>query len=151
MESVDCCQCPCDGSQASAFPLVKEPSCRSPPSPPQCSRPSPPCLHPARPPPPSGPASRRWRSPWPGSRCRPGTAGPPPVRERPGGAAADDAHIAVARNRTELIAALGGDAATNGQNAVPKIVFVSGRIDLARDAAGTLLTCADYADPEYSL
>lgn len=68
-----------------------------------------------------------------------------------GGAAADAVHIAVARNRTELIAALGGDAATNGQNAVPKIVFVSGRIDLARDAAGTPLTCADYADPEYSL
>jgi pectate lyase len=68
-----------------------------------------------------------------------------------GGAAADDAHVAVARNRTELIAALGGNAATNGQNAVPKIVFVSGRIDLGTDAAGAKLGCTDYADPEYSL
>jgi len=63
-----------------------------------------------------------------------------------GGAAADDAHVAVARNRAELIAALGGDAATNGANAVPKIVYISGKIDLM---AGT--TCADYADPDYSL
>jgi pectate lyase len=68
-----------------------------------------------------------------------------------GGAAADDAHVAVVRNRAELIAALGGDAATNGQNAVPKIVLVSGRIDLAADDTGKKLTCADYADPDYSL
>jgi len=68
-----------------------------------------------------------------------------------GGAAADDAHVAVARNRTELIAALGGNATTNGQNAVPKIVFVSGRIDLGADPTGAKLSCADYADPEYSL
>jgi pectate lyase len=68
-----------------------------------------------------------------------------------GGAAADDAHVAVVRNRAELIAALGGDAATNGQNAVPKIVLVSGRIDLAADPTGKALSCADYADPEYSL
>jgi pectate lyase len=68
-----------------------------------------------------------------------------------GGAAADDAHVAVAHNRAELIAALGGDAATNGQNAVPKIVYVSGKIDLSRDADGKTLTCADYADPAYSL
>jgi pectate lyase len=68
-----------------------------------------------------------------------------------GGAAADSAHVTVVRNRAELVAALGGDAATNGQNATPKIVLVSGRIDLSADATGKELTCADYADPDYSL
>ena len=68
-----------------------------------------------------------------------------------GGSAADDAHIAVAGNRAELIAALGGNSATNGQNAVPKIVFVNGRIDMARDAAGAPLSCTDFADPAYDL
>ena len=52
-----------------------------------------------------------------------------------GGSAADDAHVAVARNRAELVAALGGDALNNGKNATPKIVFVSGRIDMSTDAA----------------
>ncbi|HEX8348086.1 MAG TPA: polysaccharide lyase family 1 protein [Actinoplanes sp.] len=68
-----------------------------------------------------------------------------------GGSAADDAHVAVARNRAELVAALGGDALTNGKNATPKIVFVSGRIDMSTDAAGEPLDCADYADPAYDL
>jgi pectate lyase len=68
-----------------------------------------------------------------------------------GGAAADDAHISVARNRAQLIAALGGDAATNGTNAVPKIVFVSGRFSLSTDDAGRPLDCAAYADPSYDL
>jgi pectate lyase len=68
-----------------------------------------------------------------------------------GGSAADDAHVSVVHNRAELIAALGGNATTNGQNAVPKIVYVSGRIDLAKDDAGKPLSCADYADPGYSL
>jgi pectate lyase len=68
-----------------------------------------------------------------------------------GGAAADSAHIAVARNRAELIAALGGDAAANGTNATPKIVFVSGRIGMDTDATGKRLSCADYADPGYTL
>ncbi|MEV4343801.1 polysaccharide lyase family 1 protein [Actinoplanes sp. NPDC049596] len=63
-----------------------------------------------------------------------------------GGSAADDAHVAVARNRAELIAALGGDAATNGQNATPKIVFVSGRIDLREGKS-----CDEFADPAYDL
>ena len=68
-----------------------------------------------------------------------------------GGSAADDAHIAVVHNRSELIAALGGDAATNGANATPKIVYVSGKIDLDLDADGRTLGCGDYADPGYSL
>ncbi|MGA5302778.1 pectate lyase family protein [Nucisporomicrobium flavum] len=63
-----------------------------------------------------------------------------------GGAAADDAHISVAHNRAELLTALGGAA-----NDVPKIVFVSGKLDLNAAADGTPLTCADYADPEYDL
>ncbi len=48
-----------------------------------------------------------------------------------GGSAADDAHVVVVRNRAELIAALGGDNATNGTNATPKIIFVGGGIDAA--------------------
>lgn len=68
-----------------------------------------------------------------------------------GGAAADPAHVAVAHNRAELVAALGGNAATNGQNATPKIVFVSGTIDLSVGADNQPLGCADYADPAYSL
>ncbi|HEX5201875.1 MAG TPA: polysaccharide lyase family 1 protein, partial [Actinoplanes sp.] len=55
------------------------------------------------------------------------------------------------RTRAELIAALGGDAATNGQNATPKIVYVSGRIDLRVDAANQPVGCDAFADPEYSL
>ena len=55
-----------------------------------------------------------------------------------GGAAADDAHVLLVRDRAELIAAVAGD--------VPKIVLVSGRIDMNGG-----LSCADYADPEYDL
>ena len=61
-----------------------------------------------------------------------------------GGSAADDAHVFVARNRTELLAALGADAA-------PRIVFVKGRFSMSADAAGNPLSCADYADPAYDL
>jgi len=61
-----------------------------------------------------------------------------------GGSAADDAHVFVARNRTELLAALGADAA-------PRIVFVKGRFSMRVDAAGNPLSCADYADPGYDL
>ena len=68
-----------------------------------------------------------------------------------GGSAADDAHVSVVRTRSELIAALGGDAATNGQNATPKIVYVSGKIDLRVDAADKPVGCDAYADPAYSL
>jgi pectate lyase len=55
-----------------------------------------------------------------------------------GGAAADPAHITVAGNRAELIAAVAGDT--------PKIVLVRGRIDMTAGA-----TCADFADPAYTL
>lgn len=68
-----------------------------------------------------------------------------------GGSAADDAHVFVAHNRGELVAALGGNNATNGSDATPKIVFVSGGIDGNVDDNNNPLSCADYADPAYSL
>jgi len=68
-----------------------------------------------------------------------------------GGSAADDAHVTVVRNRAELVAALGGDNATNTANAIPKIVYVSGRIDLRVDADNNPVGCDAFADPEYSL
>jgi pectate lyase len=68
-----------------------------------------------------------------------------------GGTTADDAHIFVARTRAELVAALGGNNATNAANAVPKIVFLAGGIDGNVDDADQPLTCADYADPQWSL
>jgi pectate lyase len=68
-----------------------------------------------------------------------------------GGSAADAAHVAVAHNRAELIAALGGDAINNGLNATPKIVYIDGKIDMSVDADNKPLSCDAYADPEYSL
>ncbi len=68
-----------------------------------------------------------------------------------GGSAAGPADIRVATDRASLIAALGGDNATNRLNATPKIVFIAGHIDANVDDAGNALTCDDYADPGYSL
>jgi pectate lyase len=68
-----------------------------------------------------------------------------------GGGAADDAHVFVVTNRAELIAALGGNNATNLTNATPKIIFIKGKIDFNTDDTGNPLTCADYEDPGYSL
>jgi pectate lyase len=67
-----------------------------------------------------------------------------------GGAAADDAHISVVHNRAELITALGGDALNNGLNATPKIVLVSGKIDMSVDANNKPVGCDAFADPDYS-
>ncbi|MFI7540555.1 polysaccharide lyase family 1 protein [Actinoplanes sp. NPDC049599] len=61
-----------------------------------------------------------------------------------GGSAADAAHVFVARNRAELVAALSGEAA-------PRIVFVDGRFSMGVDADNQPLSCADYADPAYDL
>ncbi|WP_328477143.1 polysaccharide lyase family 1 protein [Actinoplanes sp. NBC_00393] len=63
-----------------------------------------------------------------------------------GGAAADDAHVFVVRNRAELAAALAG-----GTDPTPRIVLVAGTIRANVDDANQPLTCADYADPAYSL
>ncbi len=60
-----------------------------------------------------------------------------------GGSAADDAHVTVTHDRAELVAAVAGDT--------PKIVLVSGDIDLSVDAANQHRDCASYADPDYSL
>jgi pectate lyase len=68
-----------------------------------------------------------------------------------GGAAAAAENVAVATDRASLVAALGGDNATNGANATPKIVLIAGRIDANVDDAGNPLTCADYEDPGYDL
>lgn len=68
-----------------------------------------------------------------------------------GGGAATADRVRVVRTRAELVAALGGDNATNAADATPKIVYVAGPIDGFEGPDGTPLGCADLADPEYSL
>jgi pectate lyase len=68
-----------------------------------------------------------------------------------GGSAAAEADVHVVRNRAELIAALGGNNATNRLNTTPAIIFIAGRINANVDDANNPLACADYADPAYSL
>jgi pectate lyase len=60
-----------------------------------------------------------------------------------GGSAADDAHVFVVRNRAELVSAVAGST--------PKIVFVADGIEGNVDDANQPLTCADYADPEWTI
>jgi pectate lyase len=52
-----------------------------------------------------------------------------------GGSTAGDDHIFVVHNRSELVAALGGDNATNAKNTVPKTIFVDGHIGANVDDA----------------
>jgi pectate lyase len=66
-----------------------------------------------------------------------------------GGAGADDAHVVTVRTWNELRAALGGAAARG--DTTPRIVRVAGTINANTAPDGSTLTCADYADPEYSL
>ncbi|MCZ7422259.1 polysaccharide lyase family 1 protein [Verrucosispora sp. WMMA2121] len=68
-----------------------------------------------------------------------------------GGSAAAAEQIHVVSSRAELVAALGGDNATNATNATAKIVYVRGEVDGFESADGRLLDCADLADPGYSL
>ncbi|WP_033342380.1 pectate lyase family protein [Catenuloplanes japonicus] len=68
-----------------------------------------------------------------------------------GGSTADDAHVFTVRSRAELVTALGGDNATNKTNSTPKIIYVADDIDGFEAADGSLLDCADLADPAYSL
>jgi pectate lyase len=68
-----------------------------------------------------------------------------------GGSAATAEHVYVVADRAELIEALGGDNATNRSNSTPKIIYVSGVVDGFEGPDGRLLTCADLADPGYSL
>jgi pectate lyase len=60
-----------------------------------------------------------------------------------GGSAASKDNVFVVDSRAELVAAVAGDA--------PKIVYVRGTINGFEAADGSLLTCADLADPEYDL
>lgn len=68
-----------------------------------------------------------------------------------GGAAASADRVHVVHSRAELVAALGGDNATNATDGSPKIVYVDGTVDGFEGPDGALLDCADLADPEYSL
>ncbi|RKN39685.1 pectate lyase family protein [Micromonospora endolithica] len=68
-----------------------------------------------------------------------------------GGSAATTDQVHVVTTRAELVDALGGDNATNRTNAIPKIIYVDGTVDGFERPDGTLLDCADLADPEYTL
>jgi pectate lyase len=74
-----------------------------------------------------------------------GSAGP----GTSGGADAEATQVHIARSRADLIAALGGDNGSNRQNDTSKIIFLEGEIDGFEDPKGGLLTCDDFADPEY--
>jgi pectate lyase len=60
-----------------------------------------------------------------------------------GGSAATEENVFVVRDRAGLVAAVAGD--------LPKIVYVEGTINGFEAADGSRLTCADLADPGYSL
>ncbi|SCL35071.1 pectate lyase [Micromonospora nigra] len=75
-----------------------------------------------------------------------GAAGPGTT----GGSAAAPERVHVVSSRAELVAALGGDNATNATDATPKIVYVRGTVDGFEDDQGHLLDCTDLADPEYT-
>ncbi|MCI4065749.1 pectate lyase [Micromonospora sp. R77] len=68
-----------------------------------------------------------------------------------GGATAAADRVRVAHTRAELVAALGGDNATNATDSTAKIVYVDGTIDGFEGPDGTPLDCADLADADYSL
>jgi pectate lyase len=63
-----------------------------------------------------------------------------------GGSAAAAANVHVVSSRSELVTALGGNNATNGSNATPKIILVKGRVDANVDATDHALSCDDYAE-----
>jgi pectate lyase len=63
-----------------------------------------------------------------------------------GGAKADAAHVVTVTDRARLVSALG-----DGNDATPRIVYVSGTIDGNVDDAGKALRCDDYATGGYSL
>jgi pectate lyase len=68
-----------------------------------------------------------------------------------GGSAAADDQVFVVDSRAELVAALGGNNATNATNSTAKIIYINGRIDGFEAADGSLLTCEALADPGYTL
>lgn len=68
-----------------------------------------------------------------------------------GGSKADAAHVYTVTNRAELLAALGGNNATNASNATPKIIQIKGNIDLNTDANGKELSKGDFANEQAQL
>lgn len=68
-----------------------------------------------------------------------------------GGSKADNAHVYTVSTRAELLAALGGNNASNGANATPKIIKITGNIDLNADDHGKPLTKADFANEKAQL
>jgi pectate lyase len=66
-----------------------------------------------------------------------------------GGASADAEHVYVVSTWQEFREALGGNAARG--DTTPRIVYLQGEINANTDEQGTLLSCADYADPGFSL
>ncbi|MBB3713588.1 pectate lyase, partial [Limimaricola variabilis] len=66
-----------------------------------------------------------------------------------GGPAASAEQVHVVTSRAELVAALGGDNATNGTNDAPALIFVDGEIDLTADDEGRPQGIAAFADPDY--
>ena len=68
-----------------------------------------------------------------------------------GGSKADNAHVYTVSTRAELLAALGGNNATNGANTTPKIIKISGNIDLNADDHGKPLSKADFANEKAQL
>ena len=68
-----------------------------------------------------------------------------------GGSKADNAHVYTVSTRAELLAALGGNNASNGSNATPKIIKITGNIDLNADDHGKPLSKADFANEKAQL
>jgi pectate lyase len=68
-----------------------------------------------------------------------------------GGSKADAAHVYTVTNRAQLLAALGGNNATNGSNATPKIIQIKGNIDLNTDDSGKELSKSDFANEKAQL
>ncbi|WP_179950215.1 pectate lyase family protein [Burkholderia sp. MSMB1826] len=68
-----------------------------------------------------------------------------------GGSKADPAHVYTVTNRAQLLAALGGNNATNGSNAIPKIIQIKGNIDLNTNDAGKELSKSDFANENAQL
>lgn len=68
-----------------------------------------------------------------------------------GGSKADAAHVYTVTNRDQLVAALGGNNATNGSNATPKIIQIKGNIDLNTDDTGKELGKQDFGTEKNQL
>lgn len=68
-----------------------------------------------------------------------------------GGSKADAAHVYTVSNRDQLLAALGGNNATNASNSTPKIIKIEGNIDLNSDSSGKSLSKSDFANENAQL